>query len=83
MATNFFYLSRFLRAAKRPATRPATPSASISMLEGSGTGVPPEDETPDEELVDVLPEDVLERVPSPKLDDAHPELLQPPPALAL
>jgi len=89
MATNFYYLSRFLRAAKRPATRPATPSASISMFEGSGTGVPPDDEPPDDELVDVL-----EEVAPPKLEDAHPELpqpetsqlpevLQPPPALPL
>ena len=77
MATNICYFFRFLRAAKRPATRPATPSASISMLEGSGTGVPPDEEPPDDELADMLIGEVLGGFLTPKLDDAHPELPQP------
>ncbi len=44
---------RFLRAAMRPATRPATPSASMTMLDGSGTVIPPDDEPLDDEPVDV------------------------------
>ncbi len=57
--TNCYSFLRFFRAAKRPATRPATPSANIMTLEGSGIGVPPEDEPPDDEPVDVVPLDVL------------------------
>jgi len=83
-----FFLRRL--AATRPATRPLRPRPSISMLDGSGTGVPPlEPVLPPLELeellelllelelllLELLPEDPQPELPQPELP--QPELPQP------
>lgn len=84
MLTNCYnFLARFFGMTKRPATRPAIPSASINKLEGSGTGVPPvewvlDEELADEELVDVVPScEELSWLDAPHLNEVQPEYPQP------